>query len=157
MQEQPTGSAGKVRVVLGNYGLFKGLAVAAGLWLAAWTVLYVVLLLQEPKQSGSEVNPFGMWLFAMTMFGGLSLLVGIPVGLVLGLLLRPVRRQWIHVAVFFAVPSALLWAVFGFDPFGALVGLSVGTAAAAGRLSVCRDVALLPSAGPETGSSTVEA
>ena len=157
MQEQPKRPDGNVRVVLGNYGLIKGVAVAAGLWLAAATVLYVVLLLQEPEQPGSEVNPFGMWLFLMVMFGGLSLLVGIPVGLVLGLLLRPVGRQWIHVAVFFAVPSVLSWAVFGFDPFGGALGLCIGTAAAAGRLSVCRDVEVIPSAGPATGSSTVGA
>lgn len=140
------------RVVLGNYGLIKGIAVATGLWLAAATVLYVVLLFQEPVQPGSDFNPFGMWLFMMAIFGGLCLLVGVPVGLVLGLLLRPVRRQWIHVVAFFAVPSMVLWAVFGFDPFGGVLALSIGAAAAAGRLAVCRDVeiasAITPAAGP---------
>lgn len=151
------GLAGSGRVVLGNYALIKGLAVATGLWLAAATFLYVVLLFQGQEQPGSDFNPFGLWLFMMVVFGGLSLLVGVPMGLVLGLLLRPVRRQWIHVAVFFAVPSAVLWAVFGFDPFGGVVGLSVGIAAALGRLSVCRDVEVISSAGPGAGSSTVGA
>lgn len=144
------------RVVLGNYGLIKGIAVATSLWLAGATVLYIVLLMQEPVQPGSDVNPFGMWLVMMAIFGGLSLLVAVPVGVVLGLVLRPVRRQWIHVAVFFAVPAAVLWAVFGFDPFGGLVGLSVGVAAALGRLSVFRDVAVSP-AGPAAGSSSMAA
>ncbi|WAP52058.1 hypothetical protein OL239_01655 [Arthrobacter sp. ATA002] len=155
MQEQRNGPGGNERVVLGNYGLIKGIAVSAGLWLAAATVLYVWLLFLEPQPPGSDFNPFGMWLFLMAVFGGLSLLVGVPVGLVLGLLLRPVRRQWIHVAAFFAVPAGLLWAVFGFDPFGGIIGISVGLAAAAGRWSVCRDVEVVFSAGPGAGSAAV--
>ena len=134
----PAGS----RIVLGNYGLFKGIAVATGLWLAAATVVYTIGLLQP---GAGETSPFRMWLFMMVAFGGLSLLVGIPLGLVLGLLLRPVRRQGIHVAVFFAVPAALFWAALGFGSAAAVIGLSVGAAAAAGRLSVCRDIEIVPS------------
>lgn len=134
----PAGS----RIVLGNYELFKGIAVATGLWLAAATVIYIIDLLQS---SAGETSPFRMWLFMVVAFGGLSLLVGIPLGLGLGLLLRRVRRQGIHVAVFFAVPAALFWAVFGFGSAAAVTGLSVGAAAAAGRLSVWRDIEIVPS------------
>lgn len=34
---------------------------------------------------------------------GIGVVTGLPLGIVVGLLLRPVRNQWIHVGVFFAV------------------------------------------------------
>lgn len=142
------------RVVLGNYGLIKGVLVAGGLWLAAATALFIVLSVQEPAEPAPDVSLFGLWLYLMALFGGLSLLVGFPVGVVLGLLLRPVRRQWIHVAAFFALPAAVLWAVFGFDPFGGAAAASIGIAAAVGRLSVCRNVLISPPV-PAAGSSSV--
>ena len=144
------------RIVLGNLALIKGWFVATGLWLGAATVLLIAATLRNPLP---EVNALGFWA-ALMLWGAVgALLLGGPIALGLGFLLRPVRRQWVHVAVFFAVPSVVLGAGLGGSsgPAALELAVSVGVAAALGRLSVCRDVEVLSPAGPPEGSSTVEA
>ena len=144
------------RIVLGNLALIKGWFVATGLWLGAATVLLIVATLRDPLP---EVNAFGFWVVLMLWSAGGALLLGGPLALGLGFLLRPVRRQWVHVAVFFAVPTGILGAGLGGSsgPAALALGVSVGVAAALGRLSVCQDVEVLSPAGPPEGSSAVGA
>lgn len=84
------------------------------------------------------------WIVVIAAFyaAGLGLFTAAPIGIILGLLLRPVGNQWVHVLVFFAVPAALTWVVVGLAVGAVLVpllmGLAVGTAAAAGRAAVWR-------------------
>ncbi|MBG6224963.1 hypothetical protein IWX63_001528 [Arthrobacter sp. CAN_A2] len=44
----------------------------------------------------------GVFLLALWYGIGVGVLTGLPLGIVLGLLLRPVANQWVHVGVFFA-------------------------------------------------------
>ncbi|MCC3268742.1 hypothetical protein MUG94_16640 [Arthrobacter gengyunqii] len=137
--------AEKSRIALGNLALIKGWFVATALWLGAVTVVYLLTSLDPfaaRSEQASDINALGFWLMLMIWGGAGALLLGGPLAVVLGLLLRPVRRQWIHVAVFFAAPAAILWpwSEFSTDlPVLAFI-LSVGAAAALGRFSVRGDV-----------------
>ena len=140
------------RIVLGNLALIKGWFVATALWLGAATAVYIAAAIFVGRgEPPPDINAFGFWLVLMVWGGAGALLLGGPLALVLGLLLRPVRRQWIHVAVFFAVPAAILWAWAGYStdlPVMAFV-LSVGAAAALGRLSVRGDVEVVAAGRPD--------
>lgn len=79
---------------------------------------------------------------------GAALLFAAPLAWLLGYLLRPVLHQWIHVAVFFAVPTLVFWVIGGLLEFGwTLEALgfwaTVGAAAAIGRLAVRKNVDLV--------------
>lgn len=138
-------SAQRPRIVLGNLALIKGWFVATALWLGLVTVVYLLASLDPfatRSEQASDINALGFWLTLMIWGGAGALLLGGPLAVVLGLLLRPVRRQWIHVAVFFAAPVAILWAWTGFSTDLPVVAwiLSIGAAAALGRFSVRGDV-----------------
>jgi hypothetical protein len=73
--------------------------------------------------------------------GGVGLVVGVPIAFVLGLLLRRVANQWLHVLAFFLVMTAasflILVSLSSGDPIGTLeLAALIGLAAAIGRLSV---------------------
>ncbi|WP_104167066.1 hypothetical protein [Arthrobacter sp. SX1312] len=44
----------------------------------------------------------GVFLLALWYGVGVGVITGLPLGIVLGLLLRPVANQWVHIGVFFA-------------------------------------------------------
>ena len=85
-----------------------------------------------------------LWIIVIAAFyaAGIGLVTAAPVGLALGLLLRDVPNQWLHVLAFFLVPTILAWAVIGFiaGSIGVplLMALAIGVAAATGRLAVWR-------------------
>ncbi|QDG88142.1 hypothetical protein [Pseudarthrobacter sp. NIBRBAC000502770] len=47
---------------------------------------------------------------------GVSFVIGVPLGWILGRLLRPVRNQWTHLGAFFIVPTLCFCAL------GSLIG-----------------------------------
>lgn len=114
--------AGKYRVVLSIRAFLLGAVVA-----------HIVFAITLTITAGMG----GYWIFVL-LFSALPVwFVALVAGLGLGILLRRIRNQWIHVAVFFAA-GALLCA-----PFGAYnsnswlsVPVSVALAAALARLSV---------------------
>jgi len=123
-------------VILTGRALFKGWAITTTLWLIG---LYAVLA------ATSEGFWFNLVLMVLLYGYGVSFIIGLPVGWILGRLLRPVRNQWIHVAAFFIVPALAFWALgslFGFGWTLESLGLwaTVGVAAAAGRLAIWKDV-----------------
>lgn len=65
-------------------------------------------------------------------------LTAYAVGLPTGLLMRRVRRQWLHVLAFFVAGAiaGIAWSRFQLGGFTALLALAVGLASAVGRLSV---------------------
>jgi hypothetical protein len=109
----------KDRVVLGGKGLAMGIAVAHLTFCILWGV-------QAPA-----------WAIIVFFYSLLPVwLVGAVVGSLLGLALRRVRNQWLHVAAFFA--GGLLMCA----PFGGLSGAgpllfssSIALAAGVGRLA----------------------
>ncbi|WP_458107497.1 hypothetical protein M1D51_18170 [Arthrobacter sp. R3-55] len=130
----------KDRVVLGGKGLAMGIAVAHLTFCAFWGI-------QAP---GWAIIFFGYSLLPVWM-------VGAAVGSLLGLALRRLRNQWLHVAVFFA--GGLLMCA----PFGGLSGTgpllvssSIALAAGIGRLAAWKLVRIsVPAkpAGPERAST----
>ncbi|MHA7219079.1 hypothetical protein ACX80L_09310 [Arthrobacter sp. MDT1-48-3] len=54
----------------------------------------------------------GVFVLALWYGLGIGLVTGLPLGILVGLLLRPVTNQWVHIGVFFAaftlVPLALI-------------------------------------------------
>lgn len=85
-----------------------------------------------------------LWIIVIAAFyaAGMGLPTAAPVGLVLGLMLRGVPNQWLHVLAFFLVPTLLAWLVIGLiaGSIGVplLMALAIGMSAAAGRLAVWR-------------------
>ncbi|MBD8044856.1 hypothetical protein H9638_13675 [Arthrobacter sp. Sa2BUA2] len=85
-----------------------------------------------------------LWIIVIAAFyaGGLGLLTAAPVGLALGLLLRSIPNQWLHVLAFFVVPALLAWLVIGLIAGSVgvplLMALAIGFSAAIGRLAVWR-------------------
>ncbi|WDF33689.1 hypothetical protein PTW37_01800 [Arthrobacter agilis] len=84
----------------------------------------------------------GVFLLALWYGFGIGLVTGLPLGIVIGLLLRPVRNQWVHVGVFFAVflvaalvVAALLSPSTTFGD-GLPTAFIIGGAAALARVSV---------------------
>ncbi|KUM34476.1 hypothetical protein [Arthrobacter sp. EpRS71] len=112
----------KDRVVLGWKGLVVGIAVAHLTFCIFWGI-------QAP---GWAIIFFGYSLLPVWA-------IGATVGSLVGLALRRVRSQWIHVAAFFAAGFLIC------APFGALsstgpllLPLSIAIAAGVGRLAVWR-------------------
>ncbi|WP_312182274.1 hypothetical protein [Arthrobacter sp.] len=83
-----------------------------------------------------------LWIVVIAAFyaGGIGLITAAPVGLALGLLLRNVPNQWLHVLAFFLVPTLLAWLVIGLIAGSVgvplLMALAIGCSAAIGRLAV---------------------
>ncbi|WP_043443176.1 hypothetical protein [Arthrobacter sp. L77] len=84
----------------------------------------------------------GVFLLALWYGVGVGVITGLPLGVVLGLLLRPVANQWIHVGVFFAVFTLASFAVITLlSPSRVLleslpIALVIGGAGALARASV---------------------
>jgi hypothetical protein len=99
-------------------------------------------------------SPYGGLHLSSTVFMGLvvflysaaiGLVIGAPIAFALGLLLRPVRAQWLHVLAFFVVVGLAAWLIFlalyGGDPLETLwFAAMVGLCAAVGRASVWKMV-----------------
>ncbi|EMY32470.1 hypothetical protein D477_019953, partial [Arthrobacter crystallopoietes BAB-32] len=84
---------------------------------------------------------FGMAVVVLLYAGAIGLVIGAPIAFLLGLALRPVRNQGLHVLAFFIVITAVAWLIFSVMYGGAaletlwLAGL-IGACAAVGRAAV---------------------
>ncbi|MBP1137729.1 vacuolar-type H+-ATPase subunit I/STV1 [Arthrobacter sp. PvP023] len=81
----------------------------------------------------------GVWFAVMALFVGAipAVVVGWGLALPLGLLMRPVARQWLHVAAFGILGLALGMPFGGFNsPPDLFAAAAMGTSAAVGRLAV---------------------
>ncbi|GAA4381137.1 hypothetical protein [Paeniglutamicibacter cryotolerans] len=136
---------GHFRVTFGLFAFAKGWAVTY----IAWAALTLLISIASSLAAGddSAVDFWGLVL-AFSLF--IAVFIGTPVALVFGLLLRVVRRQWVHVAAFFFGFAILTFAVMQLTipwtslrmPF--LYAVSVGFCAAVGRASVIKDVNVHP-------------
>ncbi|UKA52140.1 hypothetical protein LFT48_03540 [Arthrobacter sp. FW305-123] len=110
----------KDRVMLGGKGLAGGIAVAHLTFCIFWGI-------QAP---GWAIIFFGYSLLPIWA-------IGAAVGSLLGLALRRVRNQWLHVAAFFAA-GAIICVPFGgfWSPSAWAFPLSIAVAAGVGRLAV---------------------
>ncbi|WP_434995827.1 hypothetical protein [Arthrobacter sp. Ld5] len=103
----------------------------------------------------------GVFLLALLYGVGVGVITCLPFGIVLGLLLRPVANQWVHVGVFFAGFTLASFAVIALlSPSRVFleslpIALIIGAAAALARASVWKLVrvqeteqATGPGAGP---------
>lgn len=132
------GTGGARRVTFGPFALLVG----AG-------VTHLLLATAVGMSFGSSM-PWETFSFvALAAILGIPItLVGCGVALVLGLALRPVANQALHVAAFFgvfALLSTLITLMAGGGGLEALVtGAVVGTAAATGRASVWKLVTVYP-------------
>lgn len=118
------------RVTLGGKGLGVGV-------LVAYVVFSTLLSLQAPEYAAV------FFVFAVIP----AAVIGVVVGGLLGLALKRVRNQWLHVAAFFVVGIAICIPFRGLSSSGGiLLSLSIATAAAVGRMSVWRLVKIYPSA-----------
>ncbi|RJT79906.1 hypothetical protein D6T63_08315 [Arthrobacter cheniae] len=70
-------------------------------------VVTLALIFALPWGSGA----FGVFVVALWYGLGIGLVTGLPLGVVIGLLLRPVRNQWIHIGIFFAVFAAAAFTI----------------------------------------------
>ncbi|MGM0929259.1 MAG: hypothetical protein ACQEXN_06090 [Actinomycetota bacterium] len=128
------------RVVLNRYAFFKGWLLAFGSWFVFSLVLSIIDTVISP--SSAALSFWGLVLMVSFLFAAL---LGAPFALVLSLLLRPVRQQWIHVLVFTAGIGGFSWAVFaGLAPntgaLPAVVAAIAGITAGLGRAAVIPDV-----------------
>lgn len=128
---------------------FEPGAVAPG-FLVGVTTLSLAYIISIGPTSGFTWDdvPGMVGSFLLLLWWGaiVGVFTGLPLRIALGLLLRPVRNQWIHVAVFFigfAVVSLLVlprvlnpWAV----PASLPIALVVGGAGALARAGVWRTV-----------------
>ncbi|WP_394251230.1 hypothetical protein [Arthrobacter pityocampae] len=84
----------------------------------------------------------GVFLLALAYGLGVGTITGLPLGVGLGLLLRPVANQWVHVGVFFAAFTLVSFAVITLlSPSRVLleslpIALIIGGAGALARASV---------------------
>ena len=124
------------RVTFGPTAFVTGYAIAC---------LLVALIATVAIGWGTSRDFWGyLWIIVIAAFyaAGIGLVTAAPVGLALGLLLRDVPNQWLHVLAFFLVPTILAWAVIGFiaGSIGVplLMALAIGVSAATGRLAVWR-------------------
>ena len=128
------------RVILGRYAFIKGWLVAFGSWFMFSLTVSIIDTVISPDSTA--LNFWGLALMFSFFF---AVFLGAPFALVLSALLRPVRRQWIHVLAFAAGIGGFTWAVFtGLAPetgalpavFAAIAGVTAGL----GRASVIPDV-----------------
>ncbi|CEA06865.1 hypothetical protein BN1051_00173 [Arthrobacter saudimassiliensis] len=126
----------------GNRVRFGPTAFAVGYGVAA---LVLAAIATAAVGWGTSPDFWGYaWIAVIAAFyaAGLGLPTAVPVGIALGLALRPVASQWLHVLAFFAVPALLTWLAVAlavrsvFVPL--LMGLAVGVSAALGRAAVWR-------------------
>lgn len=110
----------KDRVVLGGKGVAVGIAVAH-------LTFCVLVSIQAPE-----------WWIIFFIYSLLpAWAVGAAVGSLLGLALRRIRSQWVHVAAFFSVGLLMCAPFGGLSATGPwLLSLSIALAAGVGRLAV---------------------
>lgn len=110
----------KDRVVLGGKGLAAGIAVSH-------LVFSALLSIQGPE-----------WAFAFFLYSLLPVwAIGAAMGSLLGLALRRVPNQWLHVTAFFVIALLMCGPFGGFSSMGAfLFSTSIALAAGIGRLAV---------------------
>lgn len=147
----PTDAAtgGRPHVVLNHSAIVKGWAVAVSAWLAGSLVLFWWSDATGIAQSDTlRVPDLEVWPSFAVASVWVALVAALPLGVALAWLLRPVRRQRVHVAVFFAVPATVLAGPFALTPDAASLGLVFGAAlglcSAVGRAAVVRDAARRP-------------
>ena len=124
------------RVTFGPIAFVAGYAVAC---------LLVAALATVAIGWGTSRDFWGyLWIIVIAAFyaAGIGLVTAAPVGLALGLALRRVPNQWLHVLAFFLVPLLLAWLVIGLlaGSLGVplLMALAIGISSAVGRLAVWR-------------------
>jgi hypothetical protein len=76
----------------------------------AWFAFSLLVTIIDAPASPTSVA-WSFWGVVLLFSFFIDMLIGAPAALVLGLLLRPVRRQWIHVLVFIAGFALLTSAV----------------------------------------------
>lgn len=137
------------RVVLGSSAFIKGWLIAVLLWVTPLGLFLVARELIASAQSGDGTTHAPGVALAVLLYGfGAALVFAAPLAWVLAYLLRPVRNQWVHVAVFFAAPTLVFWTAGGLLGFGWSLGAlgfwaTVGAAAAIGRFAVRKNAALV--------------
>ncbi|MFT4469692.1 hypothetical protein ACMX2H_07230 [Arthrobacter sulfonylureivorans] len=127
------------RVVLGSYAFVKGWLVAHGSWFAFSLTVSIIDTVISPDSAA-----LSFWGLALMVSFFFAALLGAPVALALAALLRPLRRQWIHVLVFAVGLGGFTWAVFASlapdtGALPAVVAAIAGTAAGLGRAAVIPD------------------
>ncbi|MFF2316511.1 hypothetical protein ACFVTE_09600 [Arthrobacter sp. NPDC058097] len=145
----PPNPPGRHRVVLRSSAFIKGWFISTVLWLVPVCVIVVVqeLTAAVPSESGPSPVP-GIAIMVLWYGFGIALVFAAPLAWILGYVLRHVPNQWIHVAVFFAVPTLVFWVLGGLLQFGWTIEslgfwATVGAAAAIGRLAIRRNVELV--------------
>lgn len=133
-----SGTASAHRVTFGPFPLLAGSGV---------THLLLAIVFAASSGTGSAWHAFT--LTVITVILGLPLaIVGCVLALILGLLLRPIGNQALHIGAFFgvfALLSILIVFLAGGGGMGTLAtGAAIGTAAAVGRASVWRLVTVHP-------------
>jgi hypothetical protein len=128
------------RAVLTRYAFFKGWLLAFGSWFVFSLTISIIDTVISPDSAA--LSFWGLVLMGSFFFAAL---LGAPFALLLGLLLRPVRRQWIHVLAFAAGLAALTWGVIavlapGTGALPAVFAAIAGTAAGLGRAAVIPDI-----------------
>ncbi|WP_043805783.1 hypothetical protein [Paenarthrobacter aurescens] len=132
--KRPTGGwryGPKDRVVLGWKGLVVGIVVADAVFFLSWAIPSWNL---NPSQAS-----YTMTMTATAMIIGIIPIgvVGTAVGWPLGVALRSIRNQWVHVAAFFAAGAIICVPFGGFWSSSAWTfPLSIAFAAGVGRLAV---------------------
>ncbi|WP_104174041.1 hypothetical protein [Arthrobacter sp. Y81] len=120
------------RVVLGAGAVWLGILV---------THVTFCLLFGASVQMQNPRSLSGLWFsLAALMYGAIpAIVVGWSLAMPLGLLMRPVSSQWIHVTAF-GLLGAGLGVPFGVfaDPANYFAASAMGTAAALGRLAVSK-------------------
>ncbi|MET3922731.1 hypothetical protein ABIB26_003692 [Arthrobacter sp. UYEF20] len=129
------------RVTLGAYAFIKGWLVSFGAWFA-FSLLVTII----DSFSSQTSLAWSLWGVVLLFSFFIAVLIGAPAALVLSLLLRPVRRQWIHVLAFGAgfalLTTAIVYLLVPGTPAALPLGLAavVGTATGLGRSAIRHDV-----------------
>lgn len=146
----------RLLVVLDSYAIAKGWFIAVVVWLVGALLLSLGLDASTVKEPGTlYIDNVSIWpVFAIVSVAA-AIAIGLPLGLLLAHLLRPVRNQWIHVVVFFAAPALLfawpLGFLFGWGFLGGLMlGSLIGVCSAIGRATIIRSATLVDINEPAT-------
>lgn len=113
---------------------------------AAFSIGVLIISLAGHPLGGLHVSStVFMALVVFFYAAAIGLVFGAPLAFALGMLLRPVRAQWLHVLAFFVVVGLAAWLIFrtlyGGDPLETLwFGAMVGLCAAIGRAAVWKMV-----------------
>ncbi|NKX52876.1 hypothetical protein HER39_20325, partial [Arthrobacter deserti] len=97
------------RVIFGPGAFAVGfLATVATISVAVLAISLAGSPYRGPHLSSTVFMAFVVFLYA----GAIGLVIGAPLAFALGLLLRPVRAQWLHVLAFFLVLGLAAWLIF---------------------------------------------